>query len=87
MHSNDEWKRFSSLFIALTVAMFIAVAGKVLLLPSQTWLITIDAGLSKSAAKHTIIMWGWFALGMMLPLAIRSLSRPGNSSQKSLSGG
>jgi hypothetical protein len=81
LHSNGEWRRFGLLFVALTVAMFIVAVGKVLLIPSQTWPITIDGGLARSEFRHTIIMWGWFALGMMIPLANWFLSRSGRSPQ------
>jgi len=87
LRSSNEGTRFGTLFIAMTLAMFIAAVGKVLLIPSQTWPITIDGGLARSEFKHTISMWGWFALGMMIPLASRFLSRTGNSSQVSLSEG
>lgn len=76
LRSNDEWTQFGTLFIAMTLAMFIVAVGKVLLIPSQTWPITIDGGLSMSEFRHTIIMWVWFALGMMMPLANRFLPRP-----------
>lgn len=87
LHSHGEWNRFGVLFIALTLAMFIATAGKAILVPTQDWPFTIDAGLAKSEARNTIIMWGWFALGMMIPLVSRLLSRSGNSTQVSLSKG
>jgi len=87
LRSSNEGTRFGTLFIAMTLAMFIAAVGKVLLIPSQTWPITIDGGLARSEFKHTITMWGWFALGMMIPLASRFLSRTRNSSQVSLSEG
>jgi len=87
LRSSNEGTRFGTLFIAMTLAMFIAAVGKVLLIPSQTWPITIDGGLARSEFKHTITMWGWFALGMMIPLASRFFSRTGNSSQVSLSEG
>jgi len=85
LRSTNEWTRFGALFIAMTLAMFIVAIGKVLLIPSQTWSITIDGGLARSEFKHTIIMWGWFALGIMIPMANRFLSRSGDLSQASLS--
>lgn len=86
LRSTSERTRFGSLFIAMTLAMFIAAVGKVLLIPSQTWPITIDGGLARSSFRHTITMWGWFALGMMIPLASRFWSRSGGLSQVSISG-
>jgi len=82
---SNEWTRFGTLFIAMTLAMFIVAIGKVLLIPSQTWPITIDGGLARSEFKHTVMMWGWFALGIMMPLVNRFLSRSGDVSQVSLS--
>ncbi len=79
LHSNGEWTRFGTLFVALTVAMFIAAVAKVILMPTQTWPITIDGGLARSEFRHTITMWGWFALGMMIPLWIKFLSRSDGS--------
>ena len=87
LRGNSEWTRFGTLFVAMTLAMFIVAIGKVLLIPSQTWPITIDGGLAKSEFKHTITMWGWFALGMMIPLANKFLSPSSDVSQVSLSEG
>jgi len=85
LRSANEWTRFGTLFIAMTAAMFIVAVGKVLLIPSQTWPITIDGGLARYEFKHTITMWGWFAVGMMIPLANRFLLRFDNSRQVTLS--
>ena len=85
LRSNNKWTRFGTLFLGMTFAMFIVAAGKILLISSQTWLITIDGGFAISEFKHTITMWGWFALGMMIPLANRSLSRFDDSRQVTLS--
>ena len=87
LRSSNEWTRFGTLFIAMTLAMFIVAIGKVLLIPSQTWPITTDGGFARSEFKHTITMWGWYALGTMIPLASRFLSRTGDTSQVSLSEG
>jgi hypothetical protein len=87
LRSSNEWTRFGTLCIAMTLAMFIVAIGKVLLIPSQTWSIPIDGVLARSEFKHTITMWGWFAFGMIIPLANRYLSRSINSSQISLSEG
>lgn len=87
LRSSNEWTRFGTLFIAMTLAMFIVAVGKIILIPSQTWAITIDEGLARSEFKHTITMWVWFALGMMIPFANRFSSRSGDSSWESLSEG
>lgn len=87
LRSSNEWARFATLFIAMSLAMFIVAVAKAILVPSQSWSITIDTGLARFEAKHTIIMWGWFALGMALPLVTRFLSCTGDSSQISLSEG
>lgn len=71
LRESSERKRFWALFGALALSMFIAAAGKALLVPTQTWPITITPDLAKSEAKHTIIMWAWLALGMLVPLAIK----------------
>ena len=81
LRSHGEWKRFGVLFIALTLAMFIAAAGKAILVPTQDWPITIDAGLAKAEAKNTIMMWGWFAFTMLVPLAIKWLPQLENPPQ------
>jgi len=80
LRSQGEWKRFGSLFVALTLAISIAAAGKAILIPGQDWPFTIDRGLVISEVKHTIIMWGWFAAGMLLPVAARFLPRSDRSS-------
>jgi len=86
LRSASEWTRFGTLFFAMSLAMFIVAIGKVLLIPSQTWPITIDGGLAiaRSEFRHTIIMWVWFALGMMLPLANKFLSRSDDRSKTPL---
>jgi hypothetical protein len=55
--------------------MFIAATGKAILVPTQAWFLTIDSGLAKAEAKHTIITWLWLALIMLLPLARNLLPR------------
>lgn len=87
LRSSNEWTRFGTLFIAMTLAMFIVAVGKVLLIPSQTWSITIDGGLARSEFRHTITMWVWFVVGMMIPLANRFLSFSDNSLPVSLPDG
>lgn len=71
LHNNNEWERFGALFGALALAMFIAAGGKAILVPTQDWPIIINSALARSEAKHTIMMWGWFALGMLIPLALK----------------
>ena len=87
LRSANEWTRFGALFVALTVAIFIAAIGKVLLIPSQTWPITLDRGLARFEFRHTVTMWGWFVLGMLLPLFNRSLSPPDHSGRAASSDG
>jgi hypothetical protein len=71
LHASGQWKRFGALFGALALAMFIAALGKLILVPSQDWPINIDPGLAKAEAKHTILMWLWLAVIMLVPLAIQ----------------
>jgi hypothetical protein len=80
LHRQGEWKRFGSLFVALTLAMFIAVVGKAIVIPGQDWPFTIDQSTVIAEVKHTIFMWGWFAAGMLLPVAARFLPQTGKSS-------
>ncbi|NJC98122.1 MAG: hypothetical protein FIB03_17600 [Anaerolineae bacterium] len=84
LQNASEWTRFGTLFVAMTLAMFVVAIGKVLLIPSQTWPITIDGGLARSEFRHTITMWVWFALGMMMPLANKFLSRSDDRSKSPL---
>lgn len=85
LRSAGMGTRFATLFIAMTAAMFIAAIGKWLLVPSQTWPIQIDEGLAKAEFRHTVAMWGWFALGMIIPPASRFFMRPGDSLRSALS--
>jgi hypothetical protein len=87
LHSHGEWNRFGVLFVAMTLAMFVATVGKAILVPTQDWPITIDAGLAEAEAKNTIMMWGWFALTMLVPLVIRFLPPSTASRQASPSEG
>jgi hypothetical protein len=87
LRSQGEWKRFGSLFVALTLAISIAAGGKAILIPAQDWPFTIDQGLVVAEVKHTIIMWGWFAAGMLLPVAARFLPQSDRSSHTTVSEG
>lgn len=84
MHGRDEWKRFAALFGGLTIAMFIAAAGKAILLPVQDWPIHLDPDSWKSEAMGTIITWLWLALIMLVPLAVKLLPRADVSSHPGL---
>jgi len=87
LRSKSEWKRFGLLFGALTLAMLIATAAKLILVPSQDWANPIDTSLANSDAKHTVIMWVWFAIGMLIPLGIKLLPHSDNLIQVSPSEG
>jgi hypothetical protein len=87
LRESSERKRFWALFGALALSMFIAAAGKAILVPTQTWPITITPELAKSEAKHTIIMWAWLALGMLIPLAIKLVPRSDDFPQTTFSAG
>jgi hypothetical protein len=81
LQSTKEWTRFAVLFIGLTLAIVIATVAKVVLIPSQSWSTTPYTGLTTSDAKHAIIMWGWFALGMLIPLGIKFRPRSTNPAE------
>lgn len=87
LHSKSEWKRFGLLFAALTLAMLIATAAKLILIPSQDWANPLDTSLINSDAKHTAIMGVWFAIGMLIPLGIKLLPRSDDPIQVSPSEG
>jgi hypothetical protein len=71
LRESSQRKRFWALFGALALSMFIAAAGKAILVPSQDWPFPLSTSLALSEAKHTIIMWAWLALSMLVPLAIK----------------
>jgi hypothetical protein len=73
LRESSQRKRFWALFGALALSMFIATAGKAILVPSQDWPFALSTSLAISEAKHTIITWAWFALCMLVPLAMRSM--------------
>lgn len=75
LRGDREWNRFWILFGALALAMFIAAAGKAVLVPTQDWPVDITPALARSEAKHTIFMWLWLALIMCLPAAIKLFPR------------
>jgi hypothetical protein len=77
----SQRKRFWALFGALALSMFIAAAGKAMLVPTQDWPFTLSTSLAISEAKHTIIMWVWFALAMLVPLGIKLAPRSDGLSQ------
>ncbi len=66
LHNKHEWKRFGVLFGAMTLAMFIAAAGKAILLPTQNWLVFVDSVSWKTEVMYTIRTWVWLALIMLL---------------------
>jgi hypothetical protein len=75
LRCSEKWKRFGVLFGALILVSLIAAVSKAILMPSQTWPIDIDSGLLKSEIKHTIIMWMWLALTMLVPSLISLFPR------------
>jgi hypothetical protein len=75
LQGRNEWKRFTALFGALTLAMFIAAAGKAILLPVQDWPIVIDPASWKSEAMGTVNTWMWLAVIMLIPLALKLFPR------------
>jgi len=75
LHNNHGWKRFGALFGAMTLAMFIAAAGKVILLPTQDWLVFVDPVSWKTEVMYTVRTWIWLALIMLLPSALNLPSR------------
>lgn len=81
LHSKNKWKRFGALFGAMTLAMFIAAAGKAILLPSQDWLFFIDSASWKTEVMFTINTWIWLAMIMILPVTL-NLPRFENVSSK-----
>ena len=70
LHNKHEWKRFGALFGAMTLAIFIAAAGKAILLPTQDWLYPVDPALWKTEAMYTVRTWIWLALIMLLTSAL-----------------
>jgi hypothetical protein len=81
LRGGDPQKRFWALFSALTVSIFIVAASKAILIPVQDWPVDIGPDLVRSEVKHTLIMWGWLALIMLLPLLLKGLSESDESSQ------
>jgi len=75
LNNKHEWKRFGSLFGAMTLVMFIAAAGKVILLPTQDWLSFVDSVSWKAEAMYTVNTWIWLALIMLLTSALNLPSR------------
>ena len=73
LHNKHEWKRFGALFGAMTLAMFIAAAGKAILLPTQDWLFFVDPASWKTEAMYTIRTWLWLALIMLSSLVVKRL--------------
>jgi hypothetical protein len=75
LRSSGQWKRFGALFGALILVLLITAVSKAILMPSQTWPFEIDSGLLISEIKHTIIMWMWLALTMLVPSLISLFPR------------
>ena len=75
LHNKYEWKRFGALLGAMTLAMFIAAAGKAILLPTQEWLVFVDAVFWKTEVMYTINTWIWLALIMLLTSTLNLSSR------------
>ncbi len=78
LHNQHEWKRFGALFGAMTLAMFIAAAGKVILLPAQDWLYVVSPATWKTEAMYTLVTWLWLALIMLIPYALKLFQHPEN---------
>ena len=75
LHNKHEWKRFGALLGAMTLAMFIAAAGKAVLLPTQEWLVFFDSISWKTEVMFTIRTWIWLALIMLLTSILHLPSR------------
>jgi hypothetical protein len=63
------------LFGGLTLAMFIAAAGKAVLLPMQDWPIVMSPDSWKSEAMGTVNTWIMLALIMLVPVVLNLLPR------------
>jgi hypothetical protein len=87
LRESSQSKRFWALFGALALSMFIAAAGKAILVPSQDWPFPLSTSLALSEAKHTIITWAWLALSMLVPLAIKLTPGSDDLPQTSFSAG
>jgi hypothetical protein len=87
LRSPGEWTRFGMLFIALTLAFSITSAAKAVLVPVQDWPFVIDQGLVRAEVRHTITIWGWFVVGMLLPLAARLLPQSDRASHPTVAEG
>lgn len=75
LRGRDERKRFGMLFGGLTLAMFIAAAGKAVLLPMQDWPIVMSPDSWKSEAMGTVNTWIMLALIMLVPVVLNLLPR------------
>ncbi len=73
LRNKAPWKRFWSLFIGLALSMFTSAIGKGILYAGPwprpkyfTW---------QTEMLSTIVLWGWLALIMLIPLALNLLPR------------
>ena len=73
LRTRIPWKRYSILFIGLTVSLLIAAVGKAVLykyfwegIRHFTW---------QSEMMSTVTLWIWLALFMLTPLTLKLLSR------------
>ena len=77
LRSNSLERRALTLFIALTLAMAAAAAGKWLIVPIQEW--PTGSGLHPPASSRwpealpTVVMWGWIMIVMAAPALLRLL--------------
>ena len=80
LRAENPRRRFWALFGGMTVALFIAAAGKAILGLSQPWFRGDQIDWWGHEMMSTIILWMWIALSMCVPAVIHWLLRFGVNS-------
>jgi hypothetical protein len=81
LHANDSRRQFWALFNGLTISLFFAAMAKAILFSSPSWPWPRNSFSWQNEMMSTVIMWGWIALSMLVPLSIKLLSHLKSSSQ------
>ena len=81
LRANDSRRQFWALFGGLTVSLFFVAVAKAIIFSSPSWPYPRHSFSWQNEMMSTIIMWGWIALSMLVPLAIKLLLHSKSSSQ------
>lgn len=80
LRTDDPRRKFWALFGGLSVSLFAAAIAKAILFSSSAWPYPRFSFSWQNEMMSTIIMWGWIAVSMLIPMLIKLFPRLESSS-------